>query len=399
MALGGLLPPISPDMLFLLFLSLIYLFTLVIGNLLERIRIPWIFAALILGVLIAPFTLPAAMTGETFRFLAQLGMYFLLFLIGFEIDLHEMLQEGRHIAGAAFFIILLEGVLGSLMIHYVFGYAWPIAALVAVSFATVGEAMLLPILDEFDLIDTSLGQHIVGIGVIDDAIEITAVILTSILLGAAAGQHHVDIGIAIGSLGLLFLLAYGLTRLREEGKRLKVTDVEDIFLIVVFIFFLFISIGKFAEAAALGAVLAGVATRNFIPEERLEPIEDDLKSIAYGLFGPIFFVWVGAETNLAYLAANPMLILLVVAVTNAAKILGSWVVGHDRFGTRKSVFMGIGLSVRFSTSIVIIKLLHDGGVLDTGLYSVLIASTIVFKFLVPFLLSQLVGRWDIQGKA
>lgn len=316
----------------------------------------------------------------------------MLFLIGFEIELDELLQRGSWIARSTFVIILLEGVLDSVLIHIVFGYGWPISLLVAVSFATVGEAMLLPILDEFDLLKTDLGQMIVGIGVIDDAIEIVAIIAASIALGAAAGHAHVNTGLAIAALGALFVMAYGLTRLAAEGRRLEVLDIEDIFLFVVFVFFLFVAVGQVAEAGALGAVLAGVAVWNFLPDERVEAIETDLKSIAYGLFGPLFFVWVGTETDIAYLFANPLLVLLVIAVTNAVKVLGSWIVAHDDLGTRESVFMGVALSVRFSTSIVIITLLHDAGVIGDGLFSVLVASTILFKFIVPFLLSQMATR-------
>lgn len=379
----------------IVFLAFIYLFTMVAGIGLERNHIPWIFAALILGVLLAASGRTELALGETFVFAARIGMFLMLFLIGYEIDLPALLDRGTSIVRATFFIILLEGVLGSLLIHVVFGYGWLIAVLVAVSFATVGEAMLLPILDEFDLLKTDLGQMIVGIGVIDDAIELVVIITASIVLGSAAGNAHVNTGLTIAALGALFVMAYGLTRLAEEGRRLEVLDIEDIFLFVVFVFFLFVAVGQLAEAGALGAVLAGVAVRNFLPADRVEGIESDLKSIAYGLFGPLFFVWVGAETNISYLFANPLLVLLVIAVTKAAKIMGSWLVAHREFGTKRSVFIGVALSVRFSTSIVIITLLHDAGVIMDGLFSVLVASTILFKFLVPFLLSQMATRWDV----
>lgn len=394
----------------ILFLAVIYLFTFVVGILLEKIRIPWIFAALILGLIFAffnPFT--SVVNSTTFEFLAKLGMYFFLFLIGFEIDLKKIWEKGRFILKATFTIILFEAFLGTLFIHFVFGTGWIIAAIVALAFATVGEAMLLPILDEFDLIKTDLGQMIIGIGTLDDLIEIFVVILVVILLGVSTGKGHFNIFLAFGSLVFLFLLAFGLTKLRKEGRKLKVLGIEGLFLFVMFIFFLFIGIGKYAEAAAFGALLSGIALKNFVPEKRLELIETDLKSVAYGLFGPLFFLWVGADVTFSYSGSMATLlpwlspvfvfVFLVVAkilLVKGAKISSSYLVGRNVLGAKKSILMGIALAVKFSTSIVIIKLLFEQSLIGNALYSVLIASTIGFKFIVPFLLSYLIKRWEIS---
>lgn len=378
-------------------LAAIYLFTFVAGLLLEEIRIPWIFAALILGTALSVTNPFGSLTsGEAFKFIAETGMYLMLFLIGFELDIDDMKSKSTYILESAFFIILLEGFVGSLLVHFVFGYGWIISLLVSISFATVGEGMLLPILEEFDLLDTELGEIIIGIGIMDDTIEVMAVIATSALLGVVAGHGGAHIGITIAALSSLVLLTYGFTRFSKEGKDLRVWDIETIFLALIFIFFLFVAVGGLAEASALGALLAGVSVKNFMPQERLETIEDDLRSIAYGLFGPVFFTWIGLSMNLNYLIQNIWLVVLVVGVSNLAKITGSWITGHRRLGLRKSIVMGVGLSVRFSTSLVIVKLLHEGGIIQTELYSVLIASTAVFTFLVPGLMTVMATRWDLK---
>lgn len=378
-------------------LAAIYLFTFVAGLLLEEIRIPWIFAALILGTALSVTNPFGSLTsGEAFKFIAETGMYLMLFLIGFELDIDDMKSKSTYILESAFFIILLEGFVGSLLVHFVFGYGWIISLLVSISFATVGEGMLLPILEEFDLLDTELGEIIIGIGIMDDTIEVMAVIATSALLGVVAGHGGAHIGITIAALSSLVLLTYGFTRFSKEGKDLRVWDIETIFLALIFIFFLFVAVGGLAEASALGALLAGVSVKNFMPQERLETIEDDLRSIAYGLFGPVFFTWIGLSMNLNYLIQNIWLVVLVVGVSNLAKITGSWIAGHRRLGLRKSIVMGVGLSVRFSTSLVIVKLLHEGGIIQTELYSVLIASTAVFTFLVPGLMTVMATRWDLK---
>jgi hypothetical protein len=80
-------------------------------------------------------------------------------------------------------------------------------------------------------------------------------------------------------------------------------------------------------------------------------------------------------------------------VSYTAKILGSYIVGKKELGQKPSILMGIALGVRFSTSIVIIKFLFEKALIGAELYSVLIASTIAFKFIIPFLLSYLISKW------
>jgi len=380
-----------------LFLAIAFLFVFLVGKLLEKIRVPWVFAALLLGALLA-FGNPFAniTSSETFDFLAHLGMYFLLFLIGLEINLKEVKKKTGFIFRSAFFIILLEAVAGSLLIHFVFGYDWFISALVALSFATVGEAVLVPILDEFKAVNTKLGQSIIGIGTIDDIIEMMVLVVATVLIGARGAG---DVLLIFGSLLALIGLTVGFRKLKESSNRFSFPDIETTFFFVMFVFLLFVGIGHYAEAAPLAALLAGLSVRNFIPSNRLEMIDTEIKAVAYGFFVPIFFLWVGASMDMNYVFGYPLLILLVVVVANGMKILGSWLMAKDELGGKQSVLLGIGLSVRFSTSIVIIKILYDNGLIEVDLYSIMIATSIVFKFVVPLLFSNLMVAWgeDRQG--
>jgi len=381
-----------------LFLGLIFILTFLIGNLIEKIRIPWIFASLIIGFFFAIYNPFEYITSSsTFTFLAQLGMYFLLFIIGLEIDLRELKKSTKFIFGSAIFIILFEGLCGMLLLKFLFGLDWLISFLVGLSFATVGEAILVPILDEFKLVNSELGQAIIGIGTLDDLIEVFILILVSILIGSKIHQN-INIGLILISLFILFSLTIGLRKLREEGIKFKFHSIETLFLFTLFILFLFLGIGDYAEATPLASLLAGIALKTFLPEKRLQLIENEIKTICYGFFAPIFFLWVGVAMDIAYLLKYPLLVLLVIAITGGAKFLASYIAGFKKFGRKNSILLGIGLSVRFSTSIVIIKILFDSNLINTALYSVIIASTIIYTFLIPLLFSNLLARWKICSK-
>ena len=383
---------------FFIFLGVMFLLIFLLGRLFERIKIPWIFAALFLGVVLSAWNPFSEVTSsETFAFLAELGMFFLLFIIGFEIDLKKMREKSGFLFKSTFFIIFLEAFFGSILLNLFFGLDWLVCSIVALSFATVGEAVLVPILDEFGIMNKPLGQTIIDIGLLDDIIEISLLLLIVVFIGTGT-QSHINILIVLLSLFALFFMTGLFMRLEKEGEKFRFLKIETIFLLVLFVFFFFLGIGELAQVAPLAAMLAGISMRTFIPEKRIALIESEIKTMCYGFFAPIFFLHVGETINLGYIAAFPLLVLAVIAVSSGSKLLGSWIMTRKTLGSKQSILLGLGLSVRFSTSIVIIKILLDNGIIGLDLYSVILASSIVFTFALPIIFSRLLIAWNIPQK-
>ena len=382
-----------------LFLDIAFILTLLIGNLLEKIRVPWIFSAFLIGTVLSisnPFE--TITSSPIFEFLSQLGMYFLLFVIGFEIDLKKLKKSKNFIIKSTLFIIFLETILGALLIHFVFDYSWIISALVALSLVAVGEEILIPILNEFRITKTKLGQSIIEIGTLDNIIEILLLMLAGILIGIGIHSKY-DIIITLLSLFSLFALTILLGKLNKNGRtKFKFISIETLFLFILFVFFLFLAIGEIANAGPIAAILAGIGLNTFIPNNRIKNIKSEVKTLCYGFFAPIFFLGVGLTMNINYLLVSPLLIILIIIVSNGSKILGSWITARKILGEKQSILLGIGLSVKFSTSIIIIKLLLENNLIDSNLYSIIVASSIMFNFLVPFLFSKLITKWKINKK-
>lgn len=388
---------------FLIFLSLIYLVTILIGKLLEKIHIPWIFASLIFGLILSfnnPFK--HLLNSEIFLFWAQLGMYFLLFLIGFELDLKKIKHLGSFIIKSTFFIITLETILGGVVLKYLFHLPWLIAFFTATSFATVGEAVLIPILDKLKLMKSKLGNLIIGIGTLDDLIEILIIILMIVLAPTLIQKSTVEqlphIKTIIFSLIFLTVIGVLFIYLKDQIKKLNIPEIELLFLIILFVLFLFVGIGVEAEQTigALGALLAGLCVKNLLPQAKLNSVFSDVKTISYGLFAPLFFVWVGSEVNFDYFLIHPVLVILLILTISGAKILGSYLVGKKILGDYQSLLLGLGLSVRFSTSILIIKLLYENRLIGLDLYSVLVVISSLSLLIIPFVFSSLLTKINFK---
>ncbi len=365
-------------------LFVLFAFSVVFGRVLERFRVPWVFSALILGFIVTPL-LQVSPTVET---LGYMGMLFLLYLVGLELDIGLMLSQGRKITLATALIILSEAFAGSLVVHYVFGMPWKVSVLVALSFATVGEAVLVPILEDFNLLKKPLGTYLVGVGVLDDVLEVVSIVGVSLLLSYSSRPESLSsLILPFAYLSLPFAITF--LFLRYRPIRFRSPDLEVILPVSLALFFGLAYLGSLAHADALGALLAGIVTSNMVEKrESLEPV----KSMIYGLFAPVFFFWVGLTSNVALALNNLLLVAAVTIVASVSKIVPAYLVTRRELG-REAWLLGVGLCVRFSTGMAILKILDRAGIISDLLFSVLVGSTALFTLTVPVIFAFLLKRW------
>ncbi|MFQ6068547.1 MAG: cation:proton antiporter, partial [Candidatus Bathyarchaeia archaeon] len=162
----------------LLLIVLTYSVSLSVGYLLQKyFRMPWMFASLFFGLVLSVLGLfSSTIESDLFKLLETFGMYLLLFIIGFNLDFKKMARLKNYVVLGTIVIIALEGLFGSFVLYFIFpaevNQSYLVALVTAFSFATVGEAVLLPILNEFGVIKTTFGQLTLGIGTLDDIIEV-----------------------------------------------------------------------------------------------------------------------------------------------------------------------------------------------------------------------------------
>ena len=392
---------INPVELFIT-LALVFLATAIFGPVLERYKIPRLFAPLFLGMLLA-LAYPAAsqyfsnfaISSVTVDNLAELGMLFLLFLIGYEINAHELRSIGPKIALATFVIIIFDAVVGTIVL-YSFGYPLLIAFVAGLSFATVGEAVLLPVIERFRLLETNLGKFLVGVGTLDDVFEVFNIVLVSILIGKRVQLFNWPL--ILGAIASLAILYYLLTRVRSTWRVLG-TSEEEVVTVSLFVLFTFSAVGYLVGTEAVGALVAGMAVRVFVPAKLRHRVEEFFRELAYRFFGPIFFFWVGVSVDVRGVFTSPWLTLAIFAASALAKLLASYVSTGKELDLKQSILLGVGLMVRFSTGLVIAQILYSSGLIDVALYSALISAAALSTVVVPFLFTYLLHRWGMVDTA
>lgn len=376
-----------------IFLSMIFFFTLLVGWLLEKARIPWVFASLIIGFGLG-FWNPFVEITETegFGLLADLGMYFLLFMIGYEVSLKNIRKKSAFLFKLTFFAIVFEAVFTGIFIHFSMGTTWIISFAVSLSFATIGEEVILPILDEFKLSKKRIGQTMIDVGIIDDIFDTIVLSIAVILIGIHFNQEVDLIGIVISFIGIFALTSF-LNEINKKEGRFQLHDIERTFFLAIAILFCFIGIGKIGGIEELGALFAGISVHAFIPKNRRKNIEGQLKAISYGFFIPVFFVSICLELDLVYVSSSWILVLLLTLIALASKSFGSWLSARKELGNRNSILLGIGLSAKFSMTIVITKMLYDSALISLELFSLIVVSGLIFTIGISLVFPILIKRW------
>ncbi|MDH5449779.1 MAG: cation:proton antiporter [Candidatus Bathyarchaeota archaeon] len=377
----------------MLLIVITYSVSLGFGYLLQKyLRIPWMFASLFFGLILSTLGLfKPAIESDLFKMLETLGMYLLLFIIGFELDFKRIGRLKNYVFLGTLVIIAFEGFFGSLLLYFVFpaevSHSYLIAVITALSFATVGEAVLLPILNEFGVIQTTFGQLTLGIGTLDDVIEVLMLAVVAILPGflpATQTQSFPDPLMILLDLGCLLLLTFTLIKLGGKIKRILEKNHPAPYvtsLLTLLVFFSFVALGGFVfeSLATVGAIFGGIVIRGLLPKERLYQNERAVEFLGYIFLSPLFFLSIGASVSVTSLLIYPSMIVLIWAVSKGSKLSSSFLLFRKLLGNKYSLLLGLGLSVRFSTSLIVQFILLNSGFISLSLYSTLIATAILMK--------------------
>ncbi len=323
----------NQTILLFLALGIIIAAARIAGGLARRFDQPRVLGELIVGVILGPTLLDllhSPLLGlnqvhleESIRQFAELGVLLLMFKIGLEVHLNELLKVGK--------VAVIAGVLGAfvpvlltLPAVMIFGYEWQPALFAGVVLAATSVSISAQVLLELGLLRTIEGNALLATALIDDVV---AIVLVSLTVAVTASQQTVDPQVLIGIvLRMTAYIAIAVAIAWFIVPRLihwihTHPDFAQSYGIASFAIILALLFGWSAEhfggvAPITGAFIAGVGlsrTKEFVKR----PIEEAISNIAYAFLVPIFFVGVGLQVDLSQfrLDALPLAaVLLIVAV-------------------------------------------------------------------------------------
>ena len=315
-------------------------------GLIPSLRVPAVVLEIVAGIVVGPAGLGWVEVDVPVQVLALIGLAFLLFLAGLEIDVAKLRGPILKTAGAGFGLTLLLGVAVGLAFGAVGWVNSPLLIAVALSATSLG--LVVPVLKDAGQVDQPVGQlTIAGASVADFA----AVVLLSLLFSESEGGA----GGKVVLLGMFAVLAVvtvvALVRLERIMRldmvilRLQDTTAEIRVRFAVLLLVGFVALaGRLGLETILGAFLAGAILNMVDRDTATHPnFHVKLEAIGYGFVVPVFFVASGLRFDLqalldspSALARVPLFLLALLIVRGVPAALYARTVGR-----RKAVAAGL----------------------------------------------------------
>jgi monovalent cation:H+ antiporter-2, CPA2 family len=358
-------------------LAWVVLAAVVGGALAWLARQPLILGYVLGGLLVGRFTPgPTVADVHTFELFAEIGVVLLMFSIGIEFSLRDLLRVRWVALLGGPLGIVLSGVLG-VGVGRVLGWP-PVQGLVVGLVISVASTMVLArlLMDRGEL-HSRHGRVMIGITLVED---IAVVALTVLLpsLATLAPERILAVSVAIGKAAIvlvpvLWIAAKGVPPLMLRVAR---TQNDELFLLVALA--IGIGIAALTQAAglsvALGAFLAGltISASDYAHETlaRLLPLRD--------VFVAMFFVTVGMLVDPSSVAANLPLLGVMLAMIVVGKAL-IWTAVVRLFGQPlgTSVLVGLGLTQIGEFSFILVQVGRDAGLVGDDVYNVTLAASLI----------------------
>lgn len=406
------------------------------GSLARRVGQPAVVGEIIAGLLLGPSFLgwlapeafaavfrpalpvldPAladATLAKVFGVIAQLGLIFLLFLVGLEF-------EGSHVRahGRAAVLISLAGIavpfaLGAALARFIHPHLEPhptagnipllgLTLFLGVALSITAIPVLGRIMMELNVTRTRLGVITITAAAVDDAVG--WIMLASIAAAVKSNFDPLDtlrmIGLTAGFVLFMMTVArpllvrYFRASMRRSGGRLGPNALAVLF---VSLFLCAVATNLIGIFAVFGAFIFGAVLSD--QEELREAAVAKLHDVVTGFFVPVFFTYTGLRTDVASLTGAAVWLVgtAVIAAAVAGKLLGCGVAARiSGFSWKEAGIIGAMMNARGLMALVAINLGYELGVVPPSLYAVLVLMAVATTALTTPLLLGLCRGTELE---
>jgi CPA2 family monovalent cation:H+ antiporter-2 len=327
--------------------------------------------------------------------IAQLGVIFLLFLIGLELSFDRLVTMRRLVFGLGTLQVALSAaVIGAVAAW--FGNGAEASMVIGVCLALSSTAVVLELLSAQRRLPTTTGRVSFSVLLLQDLAVIPILLLLSILGSRTGGSvlSGVLLALAQAALAVVAILVIGRLMLRPLFRLVATTNASELF--VAATLFVVVVSAVVAEVSGLGMALGAFLAGQLLAEtEYRKAIETTIEPFK-GLLLGIFFFTIGMNIDLRELAREP--IWMFSAVVGLISIKSGLMIGLTRafrLPWPAAVETSLLLASGGEFALVIITMAANLGLVDIGSASFALALTSLTMVLLPLL--SVLGRRLAQG--
>ncbi len=385
-------------------LAIILLLAKFFGIVARKCKAPQVVGQIIAGLLVGPCVLGWINHTEFITQLAEIGVIILMFEVGLESDLKELIKTGPIaflIACAGVFVPL---VLGAFLYMGFYGVApWGSdnfykAVFIGTIMTATSVSITVASLQELGKIKSKVGTTIVSAAIIDDVIGI--IVLTFVIgfkdpnsnPGMVVLKTIAFFIVAIVGGYVVYKIFANLDKRYPHTRRIPIVSLAFCFALS------YVAEKYFGIADITGAYIAGVVLCSLSDNEY---IERKIDVSSYMFFGPIFFTSIGLKTS--FDAMNGKLFafcICFVLVALGAKIIGCGLISKIcRYSLSDSLKIGVGMMTRGEVALIVAQKGLDTGLLTADYFTAVILLILVSSIATPIILKLLYAKDDKQEGA
>ena len=350
----------------------------------NRLKIPTIVGFLITGVFAGPSLLGIGGGPDEVHILSEVGIILLLFTIGLEFSIKNLLQIGRTVLlGGTFQVLITICVIAGFLFYWKdVNQAIFYGFVIALS----STAIVMKIYQEKLELDTPHGRAVLAILIFQDIIVVPMMLVTPLLAGVESGSNETFLSFALKSAGIVFLFAaikwivpwifYQLARSRSRELFIQ-SAVVTCFAIAGLTY----SMGLSLE---LGAFIAGLIISE--TEYSYETIGNIIPF--RDVFASIFFISIGMMLDLNFLVEAWQLILGGgLAIITVKFFIAAAVVLFLGFSLSTALIVGFSLCQIGEFSFILSKVGFDNKILSSVEYQTILAMAIITMVISSFIIN------------
>ncbi len=321
---------------------------------------------------------------EPTMLLGELGVVFLLFIIGLEVSFERLWALKNYVFGLGLAQVVIS-TLAIAAVSYSFGNSPGVAAVIGLAFALSSSALVLQLLRERSQITTIVGRTSFSVLLMQDLMVVPILFFVAAVSPAsnAFGQNQIIVALVIAVAALAAILILGRLFLRPLFRWVAGAKSRAVFIAAALLAALGMATAADAAglSAALGAFLAGLLLAE---TEFRHQIETDLEPFKDLLLG-LFFVTVGMQIDIALLLSEPARVLLGVLGLLALKTFILAPLAR-MFGLAwpRAVEVAFLLGAAGEFAFVVIAAARAGGAIPTATADYMLLVTALSIFVTPF---------------
>lgn len=369
--------PIFHDLLILL------LFSVIVVLILNRFKLPSILGFLLTGLIIGPHGFSLVKASEEIDIIAEIGVILLLFVIGMELSIRQLLNMRRMVfIGGSIQVLLVVTVTTG--VAYFLDFTITEAVFIGFLFSLSSTAIVLKILNDRNELSSPHGRNALGILIFQDIIVVPMILVTPILAGESG-----ELGPSIVSLVIKFSLVIVLTFVGARYiipalfYQVAKTKSKELFIITtIAVCFLVAYLTSIAGLSlALGAFLAGLIISESAYSHQATSIILPFREV----FTSFFFISIGMLLNLSFLIENWfMVLILVVSLFIFKTMLVGSAAALLKFPKTTILLTGLSLFQVGEFAFILSKTGIEYGLISDEMNQYFLSASIISMILTPF---------------